>query len=63
MVSVDYETEAQLSLSEDEAFALLSMCLLSNMTLDRDAEMALKKLAAFCKHEQYFVKPDRKPSG
>ncbi|MBA3727190.1 MAG: hypothetical protein H0W86_12305 [Armatimonadetes bacterium] len=61
LVALDYEKHARLSLTEDEAFALLSMCLLTNMTLDEDAENALKKLAAFCKHEQYFTPlPDRK---
>ncbi|MGI8923701.1 MAG: hypothetical protein ACR2HJ_06620 [Fimbriimonadales bacterium] len=61
LVALDYERHAGLSLTEDEAFALLSMCLLANMTLDKDAECALRKLAAFCKHEQYFTRlPDRK---
>jgi len=55
LVALDYQKQFGLDLSEDEAFALLSMCLLTNMTLDKEAESALKKLAAFCKHELYFT--------
>ena len=55
VVSVKYEPDAYLNLTEEEAFALLSMCLLTSMRLDRTAEKALKKLAEFCKHEQYFL--------
>lgn len=53
MVSVEYGPT--LSLTEDEAFALLSMCLLSPMKLDKAAEKALRKLADFCKTEQLYV--------
>jgi hypothetical protein len=53
VVSVKYDPPT-LDLTEEEAFALLSMCLLTSMKLDRTAELALKKLADFCKHEQYF---------
>ena len=57
VVSVKYEPDATLSLTEEEAYALLSMCLLTPMKLDRTAEKALRKLAEFCKHKQYFVQP------
>lgn len=55
MVSVNYKPGPMLILTEDEAFALLSMCLLSPMKLDPDAEKALRKLAEFCKSEQLYV--------
>jgi hypothetical protein len=54
MVSVDYQPMATLSLTEEEAFALLSMCMLTTMKLDKGAEKALKRLADFCKKTQYF---------
>lgn len=37
-----------LRLTEDEAFAILSLCLTSPQKLDGTSEMALKKLADFC---------------
>lgn len=37
-----------LELTEDEAFALLGMCLTSPQALDSVSEQALKKLAEFC---------------
>lgn len=59
MVSVKHEPNATLTLSEEEAFALLTMCLTSSLRLDVTSEKALKKLADFCKHEQYFAEPVR----
>lgn len=37
-----------LMLSEDEAYALLSLCLTSPNRLDSTSEKALRKLAKFC---------------
>ncbi len=37
-----------LQLTEEEALALLSLCLMSEEQLDATSEKALKKLAAFC---------------
>ncbi len=39
----------RLELTEDEAFALLALCMTSEMALDSESEHALHKLAAFCK--------------
>ena len=54
MVSVDYQPRATLNLTEDEAFSILAMCMLTNMKLDMESERALRKLADFCKSSQYF---------
>lgn len=54
VVSVNIEPKPALTLTEEEAFALLSMCMLTTMTLDATAEQALRKLADFCKNEQLF---------
>ncbi len=40
---------AAVDLTEDEAFALLSMCVLSIKTVDDEARSALEKLSAYCK--------------
>lgn len=39
----------RLELTEDEAYSLLSLCLMSDLPLDGQSEQALKKLAEFCK--------------
>lgn len=39
---------AGLELSEEEAFAMLAMCLTSPHGLDANAEQALRKLADYC---------------
>ena len=54
VVSVNVEPKPALMLSEEEAFALLSMCMLTTMTLDPTSEQALRKLADYCKNEQLF---------
>lgn len=54
MVSVNVEPKPALTLTEEEAFALLSMCMLTTMTLDKTSERALRKLADYCKNEQLF---------
>ncbi len=43
-----------LTLTEEEAFNILTMCLLSPVKLDASSEAALKKLAEFCKSSQYY---------
>ena len=42
----------RLELTEDEAYSLLSLCMLSDMPLDAQSEKALKKLAEFCKNHK-----------
>ena len=54
VVAVNVEPKPALMLSEEEAFALLSMCMLTTMTLDPTSERALRKLADYCKNEQLF---------
>ena len=39
----------ELDLSEEEAFALLGLCMTSPNKLDATAEQAMRKLANFCK--------------
>lgn len=39
-----------LALTEEEAFALLTMCLTSPHKLDATAEKALRKLAQYCRN-------------
>ena len=39
----------RLELTEEEAYALLSLCMMSNLALDANSEHALQKLAEFCK--------------
>lgn len=39
----------RLELTEDEAYALLALCMTSDLALDGQSEKALKKLADFCK--------------
>ena len=43
-------TRGGLELTEDEAFALLGMCMTSPQVLDSVSETALRKLAEFCIH-------------
>lgn len=42
----------KLELSEDEAFALLTLAMTSEMALDPDSEKAVKKLVEYCKKHQ-----------
>jgi hypothetical protein len=39
----------RLQLTDDEAFALLSLCMLSEHELDALSERAIRKLADFCR--------------
>ena len=41
-------TRSGLELTEEEAFALLTLCLTSPQKLDATSEKALKKLASYC---------------
>ncbi|MFN8138770.1 MAG: hypothetical protein U0R49_03115 [Fimbriimonadales bacterium] len=52
--SVPNTTSHQITLTEEEAFKILTMCLLSPVKDDLIAERALKKLAEFCKSAQYY---------
>jgi len=45
---VDGKLPEGLQLTEDEAFALLAMCLMSPQSIDRTVESALRKLAEYC---------------
>lgn len=47
---MDGEHPQGLSLTEEEAFALLTMCLTSPHKLDSTAEKALRKLAEYCRN-------------
>ncbi len=44
---------AGLQLTEEEAFALLGLCMTSPQKLDVTSEKALKKLASFCKARSF----------
>ena len=44
-----------LRLTEEEAYALLSLCLTSPNRLDATSEKALRKLAAYCSTERNCV--------
>lgn len=48
MKAMSFEKKG-LELSEDEAFALLGLCMTSPDKLDNDAEQAMRKLADFCR--------------
>lgn len=43
----------RLELTEDEAYALLSLAMTSGMKFDSESEKAVKKLAAFCKGQHH----------
>jgi predicted DNA-binding transcriptional regulator YafY len=43
------DTSSRLELTEEEAFALLSLCMMSESNLDPSSEKALQKLAGFCR--------------
>lgn len=47
----------RLELTEDEAFALLGLCLTSGMPLDAESEKAVRKLAAYCKRHRTNIPP------
>ena len=49
----------RLELSEDEAYALLSLAMTSGMKFDKDSEKAVKKLAAFCKGHSHKSNPTK----
>jgi len=40
----------RLELTEDEAFALLALCMTSANTMDPTSEKAMRKLAEFCRN-------------
>lgn len=42
-------TSERLQLTEEEALALLSLCLMSEEQLDATSEKAIRKLADFCR--------------
>jgi predicted DNA-binding transcriptional regulator YafY len=44
------EAHGRLELTEEEAFALLSLTMMSHGKLDRISEQALHKLADYCRH-------------
>jgi hypothetical protein len=46
-----------LVLTEEEAFALLGLCLTSSLKIDSTSELALKKLAAYCSNSNHYIKP------
>lgn len=52
----------RLELTEDEAYALLSLCITSDMPLDVQSERALRKLADFCKNHKNSTSNHRKPT-
>lgn len=39
----------RLELTEEEAFALLTLCIMSESKMDAESERAFQKLAEFCK--------------
>jgi len=43
----------RLELTEDEAYSLLSLCMMSDLPLDGQSEKAIKKLAEFCKSHKF----------
>lgn len=43
--------QAGLSLTEEEAYSLLVMCLMSPHGIDATTESALRKLAEYCAHQ------------
>lgn len=51
-----------LQLTEEEAFALLSLCLTSPNGLDATSEKALRKLAAFCSVQKLSSDHNIEPS-
>lgn len=51
-----------LELSEEEAFALLALCLASPYALDENSEKALRKLAAFCKSRTGLASHHSRPA-
>ncbi len=46
-----------LLLTEEEAYSLLMMCMVSPHKVDPVTEVALRKLANFCKTSHYYI-PD-----
>lgn len=42
----------RLQLTEEEAFALLSLCMMSEAALDAVSEKAIRKLADYCRHDR-----------
>ncbi len=46
------KTNDRLELSEDEAFALLTLAMTSEIALDSTSEKAVKKLVEYCKRHQ-----------
>lgn len=46
-----------LFLTEEEAYTLLMMCMVSPAKVDPVTEIALRKLANFCKTSHYYI-PD-----
>ena len=51
----------RLELTEDEAYSLLSLCMMSDLSLDGQSEKVLKKLAEFCKSHKYANRNHMKP--
>lgn len=51
-----------LQLSEEEAFAILTLCLTSPQGLDATSEKALRKLAAYCSAKRQASSNHIKPS-
>lgn len=51
----------RLELTEEEAYALLSLCLTSELPLDPGSERAVRKLAEFCKSHKNSKSNHTKP--
>jgi len=60
------QTPGGLKLTEEEAYALLGLCLTSPQGLDAVSERAIRKLADFCSREQsqsnHSIEPQSFPS-
>jgi len=54
------KTTDRLELSEDEAFALLTLAMTSEIALDPTSEKAVKKLVEYCKRHQrnHTIRPE-----
>jgi len=54
-------TPAGLTLTEEEAFALLSLAMTSPNRLDATSEKALRKLAEYCSNHSHHKRFDEEP--
>lgn len=51
-----------LELTEDEAYALLGLCMTSEMPCDAETDQVLEKLASFCKSHVNGTSNHKKPA-